>query len=220
MILKPTTSPFGAAIGYHCVKRIEGNLDDAHAQLSLTVHSWPAEEDYVAHQGRGPTHVWYLTIDQAAIDGAQLLASIEQALVSASPEASPFAGGSIVAPVTGLAAARVRQWARIKQTRDVLNKQPIEHDGIEVDGDDRSRQNLMGAIMAMQLTGETSRQWVCADNVKRLLTLEQIIALGTALAARTQDLVETGDALRAQIFDPALETVEAVEAVAWPVAAP
>ena len=47
MILKPTTSPFGAAIGYHCVKRIEGNLDDAHAQLSLIVHSWPSEEDYV-----------------------------------------------------------------------------------------------------------------------------------------------------------------------------
>lgn len=220
MILKPTTSPFGAAIGYHCVKRIEGNLDDAHAQLSLIVHSWPSEEDYVSHQGRGHTHTWYLTIDQAALDGARLLASIEQALVSASPEASPFAGGSIVAPVTGLAAARVRQWARIKQTRVVLDAQPIAVEGFSLEADERSCMNIIGAIMEMQLTGQTERLWRCSDNVMRTLTFAQITAAGTAIAARRQQLIEVSDGLYQQIFDPALQTVEAVESVVWPLAAP
>lgn len=220
MILKSLNSPFGAALGYHSVKRIEGNLDDASAQLALIVHSWPSEESHVALEGKGPTYVWCLSVPQAALNGSQLLLSCEQALVAAPGDGSPFVGGSIVAAVTGLDAARVRQWARIKQAREILNLSALEIDGIAVDGDERSRQNILGAIVDMQLTDMTSRNWICADNVSRELTAAQLIAFGTGLAARTQALVETSYQLRGEIFDPAKTTVEAVEAVVWPVPAP
>lgn len=218
MILKSITSPFGAAISYHCAKRLEGNLDDANAQMALIVHSWPSEESYVALQGVGPTYVWNLSVPQAALQGAQLLLSCEQALVSV--DGSPFFGGSVVPAVTDLEAARVRQWAKVKQTREVLNLAPLELDGVAIDGDERSRQNILGAIVDMQLTSMASRNWICADNVSRELTAAQVIAFGTALAARTQALVETSYLLRGEIFDPAKTTVEAVESVVWPEAAP
>lgn len=217
MILKNFTSPSGAALGYHSVVRIEGNLNDPYGMLTLTVHSWPSEEAYVTADGRMPVHASYPCIPQSALNGAQLLLSCEQALVQATPEVSEFSGGSIIPAVTGLELARVRQWAKIKQTRAVLDAQPIAVEGFSLEADERSRMDIMGAIMAMQLVGQTERLWRCSDNVMRTLTFAQITAAGTAIAARRQQLIEVSDGLYQQIFSPTLTTVEQVEAIVWPV---
>lgn len=215
-ILKQTQTPFGAALGFHVAMRAEIDLAGVHQVAIVAVASWPAESDYIAADGRGAAWNWQIPVPLAAIDGGGVLASLEAALIA--DAASPFLGGAAAPFPSGVEAARARQWARIKQTRDILNSLPITFDGVTIDGDNASRQNVMGAIMAMQLIAEIERYWICADNVRRLLTLAQIIGLGTALAARTQELVDIGDALRAQINDPSKTTVAEVEAVVWPVA--
>lgn len=109
---------------------------------------------------------------------------------------------------------RAARWAEIKAQRQALDAAPIEVDGILIDADERSRIDVMGAVVAMQLTGEATRPWRCSDNQMRTLTAAQIQQVGIAIANRRQALIETSDALAQQI--QAAATVAAVSAVAWP----
>jgi hypothetical protein len=110
--------------------------------------------------------------------------------------------------------ARADRWAAIKERRHELDNAPFQHGGFSVDADVGSRTDVMGALMAMQLTGQTSRLWRCADNIMRELTLADLIAIGTGIAARRQALIETSDALYQQM--QTAQTAEAVNAVGWP----
>lgn len=109
---------------------------------------------------------------------------------------------------------KISQWEAIKTERQFRDELPIAVDTFELDADAASRMDLMGAIMAMQLLSETTREWRCADNVMRTLTFTQIVSAGTGIANRRQSLIETSDILYQQI--QAAETVEEVLAVAWP----
>lgn len=115
-----------------------------------------------------------------------------------------------------LTAVRADKWTAIKLIRNELMDAPITVESVTVDGDGASRINVIGAVLSMQLTGEPTRGWICADNVRRVLSAAQLQQIGIAMAARTQALVDIGDALRMQINDPAKTTAAEVEAVAWP----
>lgn len=199
-ILKSITAPNGAAVAYHRVTQVEGTLPD----LVLAVHGWPDRDAFIA--GKPP-----LFVHRVAFDGAALMPAAEAAVLAD----ERFAGGA-AEPEAGsdVEVARFRRWAAIKARRQQLDDAPIEVGGITVDADAGSRTDVMGAIMAMQLTGQTSRLWRCADNVMRELTLDDLIAIGTGIAARRQQLIETSDALWQQL--QAAQTVADVEAVRWP----
>jgi hypothetical protein len=193
-------------------------MQGEHQVAVIDVQSWPDESDYIAADGKGSTWTWHVGIPLAAIDGAAFTATVEAALIVV--EHSVFLGGVTMPFTSGLDAARLRQWARIKQTREVLNSLPITVDQITIDGDNASQQAIFRANVEMLRTGETERGWICFDNVKRPLTIDQIGALYAALDARKQALIDISAALRWQIFDPGKTTVAEVEAIVWPVAPP
>lgn len=203
-ILKAITAPNGAAVAYHRVTQVEGTLPD----LVLAVHGWPDHEAFVA--GKPP-----LFVHRVPFDGSALMAVAEAAVLAD----ERFAGGAAEPEAASdVDIARVRRWAAIKATRQALDDAPVAHGDFEVDANASSRSDIMGAIMAMQLNGQTTRPWRCSDNVMRVLTLGDLVAIGTAIADRRQHLIEISDALWQQLV--AAVDVAQVEAVVWPVPDP
>lgn len=200
-IIKPFTAPNGTPVSYHRLGRFEGQFPD----LTVQVQCYVDRETFLA--GKPPAFSYYMPWDARS-----LVDSLEQAALNM----EAFAGGSVeVAGETDLEAAKVRQWARLKQERDMLDFAPIGYNGYEVDADASSRVDIMGAVMAMQAGGQASRLWRCSDNVMRELTLADLLSIGTSIAARRQALIETSDTLWQEL--QAAATVEDVESIAWPV---
>lgn len=191
----------GVNVGYFRVNHVRVNVTDETAVVGVV--GWVNEVSAVA----GETSIWgtHTTVPLVA------LADLDGILL-AMPE---FVGASRVG-TTGAAidAAKRRRWALFKARRQELDESPMPLRDFHVDADASSRQDLMGAIMAMQLTGETSRVWRCSDNVMRELSFSDIVTVGVGIAARRQTLIETSDTLYQQI--QSATTVEEVEAVTWP----
>lgn len=213
-LLCAISTPHGAAVGHHELARIEGNLTDAF--LLVIVHSWPTAEDCAAHGRNGATFVWPVPVpvENILTSSGALAQRCEAALIAFDDPANPFKGAASVPSVTDLETAKAARWANIKQTRSLLDEAPIELRGFQLDANQQSRQDVMGAVMAMQLTGQVSRLWRCADNAMRELTLSDLVDVGVAIAARRQALIEISDALYQQL--QAAATAEDVGAVVWP----
>jgi hypothetical protein len=111
---------------------------------------------------------------------------------------------------------RAERWEAIKAQRERLHDEQIvvPSQAFSLDADAPSRLDLLGAIAAMQASGDSSRRWRCADNVMRELTLADLLAVGGAIAARRQTLIEISDGLYQQI--QAAQTAAQVLAVMWP----
>lgn len=208
-LLKTITAPNGATLTYHRVSRAEVTPSGTEA----TVQSWPDEAAFLA--GRPP--LWNSRINDGLAPA--LLGQLEAALMIGDGD---FGGATPISDSgADLEKSRQRQWAEIKARRAQLDNEPIgvavDAAEIQLDADQSSRIDLMGAVMVMQAAGlgaESMRAWRCADNVMRNLTLADMLAAGAAIAARRQHLIETSDALWQQL--QAAETVAAVLAVTWP----
>lgn len=199
-ILKSFIAPNGVTVTYHRLGQVEGRFPDLVAQ----VHSWVDRDAFL--QGMPPAFVSY-----APFNAEAWAVQVEQAALGL-PD---FTGGTLSAETGGdLEAERVRRWAAIKAERDRRDFGPIAFGEFEVDADQQSRMDIMGALMSMQITGQASRLWRCADNMMRPLTAAELGAVGAAIAARRQALIETSDTLYQQI--EAALTSEAVQAVTWP----
>lgn len=105
-------------------------------------------------------------------------------------------------------------WVQIKAEREARMNAPITVQGLTLDADAKSRENLMGAVLEMQATGRAHRQWTLANNSRQNLTMAQLVAIGSAIADRTESLQNLSQDLREQI--EAAETAEEVEAIVWP----
>lgn len=218
-ILKQTQSPFGAALGFHVAGRAEIDIQGVHQVAMVTVSSWPAESDYIANEGRGAAWNWHVGLPLAALAGATFATSVEAALLT--DENSPFVGGSIIPFASGLDVARQRQWARIKQTRNVLEQGGFVWDGSTFDSDMLSSarwQATVGsaarAVAASDATWATP--WKLADNTFRVLTASNVAAIDDTRFAYMRSLHIISNTLYEQISDPAKATVAEVEAVVWP----
>jgi hypothetical protein len=112
--------------------------------------------------------------------------------------------------------AKSTRWESIKSRREALDEESINVPGrvFGVDANASSRMDLLGAIAAMQASGDATRRWRCADNVMRELTLADLLAVGGAIAARRQSLIETSDLLYQQI--QAAVSVAEVQTIVWP----
>lgn len=214
-ILKKITTPGGAEIAWHRVVKAEAGFLDQHGVVTLTVYSWPSMDAYIANQGQRFSWQDYVTIPQLRVEGADLVGSCEKALVDL-PE-SPFAQGSITPLPTDLEMARELRWAQMKQMRDLVSTQPIEFDGSVFDADAKSVEFVRGAIQGMEINGAPQIVWTLADNSTRVMTLEQLRALGAAIMSRINACHEVARGLREQIFDPSRNNPEQVLQVVWPV---
>jgi hypothetical protein len=109
---------------------------------------------------------------------------------------------------------RAEKWSELKTHRSTLDYLPMNVDGIDLDATDLARVDFLGAILSMQIKGQTARAWRCTDNVMRDLTLAQIIQAGMGIADRRDDLIRISDTLY-QALQTAT-TADEVSAIVWP----
>lgn len=203
-ILKTLSTPNGVAASFHKPTAAEISYRDAVAVVRVS--SWV---DQAAHDA-GAGHVWQSVVTLPIPD----VADAEAALIVA----GPFAGGSLVADEGGgLAARRTRQWALIKQQREAREYGGFTWDGSTFDSDPESRNRIMGAAQLAMLAKSSGQPfditWVLADNSARVLTADEMIAVGAALGSHVSALFETGVLLRQVIAESSNP-----EAVTWPMA--
>jgi hypothetical protein len=213
-IIKAASTPHGAAVGYHIARRVEGDLSSA--ELVVSVHSWPTEEDYLqAGATAGPTFQFFVPLPVSVLAGPDVMASVEAALCGLPVDGhNPCKGGARVPLPSAPDHARARQWAMIKQARAILSAEPITVSGRTFDADEGSVRNVMGALQGMSITGGQSIEWTLADNSRATLSLADLQALGASLMGRLNDLHATARGLREQL--DAAQTVEEIRAVVWP----
>lgn len=205
---KTFTAPNGAVLTYHRVGKAEVFPDNA----SFWIQSWVDEQAFL--DGKPPLYNTPMQINSVLT----LLAQLETSVVEGD---NPFGGATIVSAAgADIEQLRRRQWAAIKDSRDKLDNKPIPVPGADfsLDGDQSSRIDIMGGIMSMQASGVETIEWRCADNVMRSLTLQQLTASGTAIAARRAMLIGISDPLYQQL--QAAGTAAEIEAIIWPQSMP
>lgn len=201
-ILKTITAPNGAVVTFHKPGTAELSFRDGVAVVRML--SWV---DQAAHDaGAGQVWSWPITLpipDVADVEAAMVVSGV-------------FAGGSIVADAAGgIAARRARHWALIKQQREAREYGGFDWDGSRFDSDPESQRRIQGAVQLAVMASENGQTfeitWVLADNTTRVLTGDDMVAVGAALGAHVSAVFAQGVDLRQQIAvaaDP--------ESIVWP----
>ena len=107
---------------------------------------------------------------------------------------------------------RVRKIMELKRQRDTAEVEPIEYGGHSFDYDDKARDRINAAIIALSLQGEdASIDWTTADNQDVKVTANDLRMVIAAVAVRSNKLHTAYRAAKAQV--EAASTAEEVEAV-------
>ena len=84
---------------------------------------------------------------------------------------------------------RARKILMLKRQRDVAEVEPIEYDGHSFDYDDKARDRINAAIIALSLQGEgASIDWTTADNQDVKVTANDLRMVIAAVAVRSNAL--------------------------------
>lgn len=204
-ILKTLIAPNGVTVAFH-KPATTGEINFAAGVVVVRMLSWIDQAAHDASAGTSPLWSWPVTVplDQAADVEAAMLVS------------GPFAGGSRVSDTSGsLEARRARRWAELKQQREVREYGGFVWDGSAFDSDPESRARIMGAVQLAVLAAAEGqafeRTWVLADNSTRVLSGEDMVAVGLALGLHVGRLFDQGVQVRAQ-----LATSTEPETINWP----
>lgn len=92
---------------------------------------------------------------------------------------------SIPSPTLG--EAKTLAVAALKEARDTAEVQPIEVDGTRFDYDDKARERINAAIIALDGT-ELTLSWTTADNTETIVNGDDLKAIVRAVAARSNEL--------------------------------
>lgn len=106
-----------------------------------------------------------------------------------------------------------RKIAELKYQRDKAEVTPIEYSGHSFDYDDKARDRITAAIIALDLQGEgASLDWTTADNQDVKVTADDLRMVIAAVAVRSNALHTAYRAAKAKV--ESASTAEEVEAVA------
>lgn len=84
---------------------------------------------------------------------------------------------------------RARKILMLKRQRDVAEVEPIEYSGHSFDYDDKARDRINAAIIALSLQGEgASIDWTTADNADTPVTANDLKMIIAAVAVRSNAL--------------------------------
>ena len=82
-----------------------------------------------------------------------------------------------------------RKIAELKYQRDIAEVQPIEYNGNLYDYDDKARDRINAAIVALELQGEGAIiEWTTADNADTPVTANDLKMIIAAVAVRSNKL--------------------------------
>lgn len=102
--------------------------------------------------------------------------------------------------------------AAFKAARDAEEVQPIEYNGNSFDYDEKARDRINAAIIALDMAGtEATLQWTTADNTNATVTAQDLRNIIAAVAMRSNTLHEQYRVAKEAVN--AAETKEEVEAV-------
>ena len=109
---------------------------------------------------------------------------------------------------------KVQKLTELKATRDTLETEPIEYNGNLFDFDDKARDRINAAIIALEQQGEgASIDWTTADNQDVKVTVYDLRAIVAAVAVRSNALHTAYRAAKEKV--EAATTATEVEAVAF-----
>lgn len=82
-----------------------------------------------------------------------------------------------------------RKILMLKRQRDTAEVEPIEYNGHSFDYDDKARDRINAAIIALELQGEeTTIEWTTADNADTPVTANDLKMIIAAVAVRSNKL--------------------------------
>lgn len=88
-----------------------------------------------------------------------------------------------------LEAIKQRKIAELKYQRDKAEVEPIEYQGYSFDYDDKARDRINAAIIALELQGEGATiEWTTADNADTPVTANDLKMIIAAVAVRSNKL--------------------------------
>lgn len=107
---------------------------------------------------------------------------------------------------------RERKIMELKRQRDAAEVEPIEYNGHSFDYDDKARDRINAAIIALSLQGnDASIDWTTADNQDAIVTAADLRAIVAAVAVRSNLLHIAYRKAKAQV--EAAGTAEEADAV-------
>lgn len=109
--------------------------------------------------------------------------------LSISDEALAELGVTVTHEEEPLENVKQRKILELKRQRDVAEVEPIEYDGHSFDYDDKARDRINAAIIALSLQGEgASIDWTTADNQDVKVTANDLRMVIAAVAVRSNAL--------------------------------
>lgn len=102
--------------------------------------------------------------------------------------------------------------SELKSTRDTLETEPIEYQGTRYDYDDKARDRINAAIIALDITGQ-SIEWTTADNTNVTVTAQDLRNIIAAVAIRSNELHVKYRNLKEQVL--ACTTADEVAEIVW-----
>ena len=107
---------------------------------------------------------------------------------------------------------RERKIIELKYLRDTAEVEPIEYNGNSFDYDDKARDRINAAIIALELQGEGATiEWTTADNDDAVVTAQDLRMIIASVAARSNKLHTAYRAAKAKV--ESASTAEEVEVV-------
>ena len=121
-------------------------------------------------------------------------------------------GATLTPPDQTLEEVKVIKKSVLKAERDQKEVLPIEYNGNSFDYDDKARDRINAAIIALDMAGaEATLQWTTADNTNATVTAQDLRNIIAAVAMRSNTLHEQCRVAKEAVN--AAETKEEVEAV-------
>ena len=102
--------------------------------------------------------------------------------------------------------------AALKATRDTLETEPVEYNGNRYDYDDKARDRINAAIIALDISGQ-SIEWTTADNTNVAVTAQDLRNIIANVAVRSNILHVKYRELKEQVL--ACTTAEEVAKIVW-----
>ena len=102
--------------------------------------------------------------------------------------------------------------AELKSTRDTLETEPIEYNGNSYDYDEKARDRINAAIIALDITGQ-SIEWTTADNTNVAVTAQDLRNIIANVAVRSNILHVKYRSLKELVL--ACTTAEEVAEIVW-----
>lgn len=101
----------------------------------------------------------------------------------------PEGATTTTAPEKTLDELKADKLEALKAERDTKEVEPIEYNGHLYDYDDKARDRINAAIIALELAGaEASLEWTCADNTDATVTAADLRNIIAAVAVRSNTL--------------------------------